>query len=126
MAYSTNINDYTIKFTTDGYYWEIRDDNKAYQFTKFYTAPTGNCQLFSAVAFDILLDCFSSEKFIKELIHKTCKNILKNVLLLDINDKYTERVLKVFENESVIMNTTYTSTNGSLMRIILINTTYLR
>lgn len=87
---------------------------------KFDISPTYNCQLFSIGGFcgifDENLPMIQSISAIKK--HFNCT---KKLMLIDVNDDVAPIVEKEFEGR-VVLKSNYTSTNGSEMYIMIINT----
>lgn len=86
--------------------------------------PTNNCQL-SIIASFVNLFFIKDDKEIYEIIKTLHKNLpLRKIILVDVNRNISTRVKSIFTNQ-IISDTPYTSTNGSMMNIILINGTLL-
>lgn len=82
--------------------------------------PTHNCQM-SIIGGYVNIMSLSDEE-LKFVTQKICKELsLRKIIQLDLNRPQAERIKKLFES-AVIKTMDYTSTNGSLMTIILLRT----
>lgn len=91
-------------------------------YLEVYERPFGNCQIWSIAWMNVILR-HVKEEHIKVVIHR-CWLLIKrkNLLLIDINNAHVAEIAKLFSDFKIVFTTPYTSTNGSHMTLIGINT----
>lgn len=89
------------------------------------TSPTANCQLFSLAQANNFFANVKGVDLIKtlQLIGKTAG--AKQIMLIDVNQSYFNKVEELFKPENVIIKTPYLSTNGSNMCIYLLRMKFI-
>lgn len=91
-----------------------------------YQSPTNNCQLSIVESFATILDRHSNDETIFYITCLIQATLGRKIILLDVNDRYNERITKIFGKDNIIMYSPYKSTNGSNMCIMLLKTECLK
>lgn len=79
--------------------------------------PTGNCQLFCVSWIMYLLRDFTNPK---ELLKEMARKFSKKLMLVDVNGNDREKLIALY-GDKIILDSSYKSTNGSSMNIMIIN-----
>jgi len=85
--------------------------------------PTLNCQVGSIASFNSVMDTFKETDKEEELLASLVEidiTLQKNLVLIDISRGRADRMRKFF-NKYIHLDSPYTSTNGSMMVIMLLN-----
>lgn len=80
---------------------------------------TGNCQLCSFGNFQQILK-YDIEKQIK-ILKSAFSKLTKKCCIIDIRQSRYDEFMKIFKKDEIILNQPYSSTNGSEMRMTIIN-----
>lgn len=117
------------KFTVDTTYnmcYMYRVDGIGYSFY-IDIFPTMNCQVNSIGAFDNLLRKDNILDILKWLRKEGI--ISKKQILVDVNSalsySYVTKIKEIFESENIVFEQQYTSTNNSIMTMMLLKTEWL-
>ena len=84
--------------------------------------PNCNCQTASLCYMNNVLQCTGFEM---SLLGEIVNIYKKKQLLIDIENKYIEKIKELFPKPYIILEKVYTSTNGSIMCIILLDVRHL-
>lgn len=113
-----------LGYTRAVYLERIINDAKVRITTTFFINknPTNNCQLFSILSTEVLLaGCFNYEGLFKEALKKICTYVSgKSLVIMDIRTTLVEQVKASINNDAIEICHNYTSTNGSLMTILMV------
>ena len=117
---------HVIQYGTNNAYL-INSNNKKNKynmsFGPLYVSPTNNCQMMSFASFNNLITIYQNDKqgFNKILDHLP-SIVGKRLMLVDINEGHVTILRKLLEDtkKTLILDQTYTSTNGSEMHMFLI------
>lgn len=88
-----------------------------------FSSPTANCQLYSIGNADVIL--YKDIELRRDLFKFIQSNILKKMVLLDIQQSLESRILEVFNICDIIARTPYKSTSSSDMLLLLLKTNSL-
>lgn len=99
----------------------FRDKGNKYAFA-VYASPTFNCQNFSIASFDSLLRYVNEQKPSQEEFIQFLSEIAdeRKIVLIDVNEAYSETCKKLFEGYEVIVDQSYESTNLTAMHMFYI------
>ena len=83
---------------------------------RYYTAPTGNCQLGSITYVNKILETENPEEVLKEVLSYSSQ-----LILVDVKQGISTKTRELFSklSYSVFHNHLYESTNGSAMELII-------
>lgn len=105
----------------DVYRLRIKHENGDTDYLYLNNGPTGNCQFGSIVAFQALLEfkCDSRDELLKKIV----LIIDKPMFLIDVREEVLKSTLDLIDNcgFEIKFQNKYTSTNSSIMNIIMVD-----
>lgn len=87
----------------------------------FFVSPTSNCQLYSIGHIEYLIKVFSGTKEDMKALLRACwnlKTLNQRLVILDVHQIHCTKLESFFD---VVTKNPYTSTNGSLMCLYIVN-----
>lgn len=84
-------------------------------------SPSENCQLSSYRSFNAFLSKGPTTSDVFELFKIVHNRELKPLLLIDVNQGYLDKIKTHVPKDEIVMESKYTSSNGSFMAIVIIN-----
>ena len=88
---------------------------------KIYPAGTNNCQMAIGGNFENFIYGKRKATIIDELRQIRVKVTSKSLFFIDIHQKQAKRMRGMFPNKYILVDSPYTSSNGSLMNIMVID-----
>lgn len=88
---------------------------------QYHIGPTNNCQLASVASFNNTVDNVSSTEALVHVLKCFSQLASKRIMLVDLNYNQAQKLRRLLaDTKMIILDSPYTSTNGSKMTIFLI------
>lgn len=114
---------FVLQSPTFVYEFVFEKDNGMKKSITVLYSPTGNCQFFSIRYFYNFIK-FGQYDFTKKesifILQTICSKIKKKMILIDINEDLYEKLNIFFDENDIVLNQSYISTNNSKMRMMLL------